>query len=252
MIPNQKSLSRVMKTITAKPQPPDEIPPPGGDATTLARELSREFIQRLWEYRKARNGDLNLIDLDSLEQEDWLDAYRKKAPDEVTFEDLECLSRDHPEEALARWEEIKATAREDIGNGWHAGRGVAHRAWDRACYLAIREQFRETFPPRSGFESMLIDEMAQYEMLRRLLESQLPGRGWGGDKDRGPEYRVPAAIIQSIDRLQRLSQYALRTLLALQRTRQAVVVRNPGPPRIAGGPLADGGPDPPKEEEDAP
>ena len=130
---------------------------------------------------------------------------------------------------------MKATAREDIGNGWHAAREVSYEAWDRACYLAIREELRETFPPRSGVESMLLDEMAQYEMLRRRLVGILPQHAWHSDKDRGPAYRVPATIIQTLDRLQRLFQYALRTLLALQRSRQAVVVRSPGPARLGGG-----------------
>jgi len=248
MKPTLNSLSRVMNTIMTRPQPPAEISAPGGDAAILARELSREFIERLREYRKARNGDMSLFEIQDMQWENFLEAFRTKSPDQVTFDDLERLSRDHPEEALARWEEVRATAREDIGNGWHAARGVAHSAWDRACYLAVRDQLRETFPPRSGVESMLLDEMAQYEMLRRSLVAQLPGRGWHSDKDRGPEYRVPAAIIQTLDRLQRLFQYALRTLLALQRARQAVVVRSPGPPRLGGGPPPDAHTDAPDGE----
>jgi hypothetical protein len=70
---------------------------------------------------------------------------RNKSPEEVSFHELECLSRDHPEQALALWEEIKATARQDIANGWHGARGISTGPWERACYLAIREHSTNSF-----------------------------------------------------------------------------------------------------------
>lgn len=249
MKPSFNYLSRVMKTIMTSPQPPAEVRPPGEDAATLARELSREFIKRLQEYRKARDGDMALFDVEDIQFEKFLEAYRNKSADEVTFDDLERLSRQHPEEALDRWEEVKATAREDIGNGWHAARDVSCDAWDRACYLAIRDQLRETFPPRTGLEAMLLDEMAQYELVRRRLMSQLRQHAWSSAKNREQLNRIPATILQTVDRLQRLNQYALRTLLALRRGRTPVVVQSSGPSRLAGGPPADGATDGPTTED---
>jgi hypothetical protein len=228
-------MTRAMKSIMNQPQPPAEYPP-GDDPGALARELSRQFIARLWEYRKARDGDMSLFDRQDGGWEKLLEAVRTKSPDQVTFDDLERLSREHPDEALARWDQVKATAREDVANGWNAARGIAPTAWQRACFLAIRDELRQTFPPHNGVESMLLDEMAQYEMVRRRLMDQLPDRGWHGDKDRGPQYRVPAAMIQSVDRLQRLFQYALRTLLGLRRARMRVAVTDSHPRAIAGDP----------------
>ena len=80
MIPNHKSMSKVMKTIMARPQPPAEIPAPGDDDAVLARELSGEFIERLREYRKARNGDMSLFDVEDLQFKKILEAFRKKSP----------------------------------------------------------------------------------------------------------------------------------------------------------------------------
>ena len=243
MTPGPNYMTRVMKKIMTQPQPPAESPP-GQDHGVLARELSTQFIARLWEYRRARDGNSSLLDVDG-GWEKFLEALRTKSPDQVTFDDLECLSREHPEEALARWDEVKATAREDIANGWHAARGITPTAWQRACFLAIRDELRTTFPPRNGVEAMLLDEMAQYESYRRWLVAQLPDRYWLGDKDRGPQYRVPAAMIQTVDRLQRLYQYALRTLLALRRSRVPVVVSTEGPTEHVAGP-----PDDARTEED--
>jgi hypothetical protein len=54
--------------------------------------------------------------------------------------------------------------------------------------------------------------------------------------------------MQAAERAQRLFQYALRTLLALRRSRSPVVVSSPIQPKLTAGPQEDASPDTPKEE----
>jgi hypothetical protein len=77
---------------------------------------------------------------------------------------------------------------------------------------------------------------------------ELLGHGWYSNKDHGPMYRIPATIVQTVDRLQRLFQYALRMLLALRRTKLPVVVTSSSQPRLSAGPQADSCTETPKEE----
>ena len=162
----REPISRLMRSVQGLPESAPAAAAAGADAEVLARELSAAFMDQLWKFRRARDGDLNLLEIEALADGGRLRAVRDKSPDKVTFHDFEALSRTMPEQALQLWEEVKAAARNDLANGWHAARGVGNDAWDRASLLAIRDQLRQLWPPRTGLETMLLDEMAQYELMR--------------------------------------------------------------------------------------
>jgi hypothetical protein len=85
---------------------------------------------------------------------------------------------------------------------------------------------------------MLLDELAQYELLRRgTIECFRHGR-WSSDDKSARQYPSRSEAVQSLDRLQRLFHSALRTLLAFRRTRLPVVVSGPNEPRLEAGPQA--------------
>jgi len=221
-------VSRLMRSVRGLPESAPAAATAGSDAEVLARELSAAFIDRLWKFRNAKDGQIGLLETEELADDGILRAIRDKSPDAVTFHDLEALARAMPEQALERWEEVKAAARSDLANGWHAARGVGNDAWDRACFLAIRDQLRQLWPPRTGLEAMLLDEMAQYELMRRHLIRRLWNGSWVCDDQRGREYPATAEMGRTVERLQRLFQYALRTLLGVRRANATPVV-----PRIA-------------------
>lgn len=218
------ALVRVLKWANASPDPAPTAKSPGSDAGTLAREVCVQFTDDLKKYARFLEPDRKLLDGEKLTVEDLEQASPNQPPDKVTFVTLQGLAHRQPEAALARWEDVKAAAREDLANGWLAGRSVAKEAWERACFLAVREEFQAAWPPRNGVESMIIDEMAQYETLRRKLLAEMAERRWNVSQADGKEYLVPAAMMQAVDRLQRLLHCALRTLLGLRRSRSPVLV----------------------------
>lgn len=229
----REPISRLMRSVQGLPDSAPAAAAAGADAEALARELSAAFMEQLRQFRRARDGDLNLLEIDQLKNGGILRATRDKSPDRVTFHDIEAVSRTMPEQALQLWEEVKAAARNDLANGWHAARGVGNDAWDRACFLAIRDQLRQLWPPRTGPEAMLLDEMAQYELMRRHLIRRLWSGSWACDDQRGREYPATAEVGRTIERLQRLFQYALRTLLGVRRSNAAPVVQRIDPARLA-------------------
>jgi hypothetical protein len=178
-------IKRLIRTIQGLPQPAPATAAAGADAEVLTRELSAAFMDKLRKFRNARDGDLNLLEMEEIRKLDIIQRIRDKSPDAMTFHDLESVSRHMPEQTLQMWDEVKAAAQSDIANGWHAARGVDYEAWDRACFLAIRDQLRQTWPPRTGLEAMLLDEMAQYELMRRHLIRQLWNGSWASDNQRG-------------------------------------------------------------------
>lgn len=219
---NPWGISQLMRSVQGLPVEAPTAAAPGRDADVLTRELSRVFMEQLRAYRKAKDNDGSLLDSGEFGWEKRLERIREKSPDQVTFDEIECLSRDHPEEALARWEEVKAADRQDLANGWHAARGVSFEAWDRARFLAIREQFHLLWPPRNGVESMLLDEIAQYEMLRQNLVGSLSKGPWIGNYESGKAHQATVEIGRMIERLQRLIHYALRTLVGIRRAQPVV------------------------------
>jgi hypothetical protein len=219
-----KTLERFMRSVQGLPEAPPASKPDDSEVPALARELYEEFVEELEKQEKRRVVNRALANCQAPPTEDWLAADMALPVEETRFSTLKTLAFHRPELALAKWEEMKAAARHDVANGWHAARTVAFEAWDRACYLAIRHQFRQHWPPRSDVESMLIDEMAQYELFRRILMSDLVDRRWRMHDKAGNEPTGPV-ILQAIDRLQRLFQYALRTLLSLRRTRTTATVQ---------------------------
>jgi hypothetical protein len=65
--------------------------------------------------------------------------------------------------ALRRWEEVKQAARDELNTGHRAGQvmeGNESRCWDRAQFLAVREELIAACQPRNGLERQLVDQLA--------------------------------------------------------------------------------------------
>ena len=84
-------------------------------------------------------------------------------PREVMWADLRSLSDVDPQLALAKWEQVKQTAREELQNGHLAARAMetdSQDPYDRSHFLVLREELVEEWKPRGSTERVLIERLA--------------------------------------------------------------------------------------------
>jgi hypothetical protein len=244
---------RLSRSVRELPAAAPEPPPPEADGSQLAREAVAAFAEELKLYRRERGPAGNRAN-PAEPPDDWeVNSILSVPPEDFTFAHFERLSKADPAKAVARWAEVMAAARKDLDSGWLAGRAlesVGGNAWERACFLAIRQRLRESWPPRNAGEAILIDELAQYELMRRqwvsvlsmvtrkpqtiitLLERR--------DRNETPRTQTAAEATaeaaRMVERLQRMYQRTLRTLLGLRRTGSAFIVQRSGQVNVAVGP----------------
>jgi hypothetical protein len=146
-------------------------------------------------------------------------------PEQVTWGDLEELSRKTPQRSLHCWERLKQAAREELRSGHRAGgvlEGDDPHPWRRARFLAIREELADGWQPRNGIERQLIDQMAQAQEALFFWQDMLALRA---------SVEVYEAATLAGPMVDRFSKMFLRTLRALQNLRKAspaVLVQNVG------------------------
>jgi hypothetical protein len=244
-----RSVRKLPATPAAPPTPP-AVPEIQLDAAQLAREAARAFDHDLARFRKL--GEDERPPDPRQRPPDWREENARTCPPEhVSFADIERLGRVEPEAGIARWEEVKAAARNDLDTGWMAGRALealGGSAWERACFAAVRHALREAWAPRNPAEAVLIDQMAQYEIVRlqwvRILyfASHEPRTILELNPDERPRERklgsagATLEAIRMVERLQRLYQGTLRSLLGMRRTAGPLTLRNTGPMNVALGP----------------
>jgi hypothetical protein len=165
-------------------------------------------------------------------------------PDQVSWFDLHAIARTDPDRSAARWEEIKKAALDELRTGHRAAEAAetfGEGAWQRARFLALREELSSEWQPRNGIERQLLDTMAQAQAcylvwLNRLtvytrLDSCTNDRRM---KDEGrwqpPRQSDADAIEQSAAMMDRFNKLFLRTLRALcdMRRRCNTVIVQPG------------------------
>ena len=142
----------------------------GMDAQQLARETAKAFDACLGMYKEAKLANLDIPPKGHEPTVEDEKAIFELPPEQRTFEQLEWLARKDPQVAYELWEETKAIAESDLDTGWMAGRTIeplGRSAWERACFMVIRSRLMAAWPPRNPGEMLLIDELAQYEILRR-------------------------------------------------------------------------------------
>jgi hypothetical protein len=219
----------------------------------LARELFRAVTEELAKYQRTREQSAERPDPAQPPSAEYVAALLAKPAEDVTFFDLERIARADPARSAARWGEVKATAARDLASGWTAARALeplGGSAWKRAEFHALRHQFRQAWPPRNGGEALLIDQLAQYEIIRQkwvgvlvtmssdsrtILTMQHPPNS--REKPR-PMTAADATreALAAVERLQRLVHGTLRMLLALRRGMGPLVVHRAGQVNVAAGP----------------
>jgi len=245
-------LKRIARSIPAPVAAGAEPAAAANEAVALAEELMAAFRDDLSAYRKAlEEAGQESAAQATLPTRD-IERYLKKHAEEMTFGDLERIQAIDNEKMWQRWAEIKAQARDDLDSGWLAALAVKQRGnscWQRACFLAMRQALADGLKPRSPEESILIDAMAQYQFLRRSWLAILaeytdhPAIAYSLDKPQVhpekhtlSEFARAKEAIRMVERLQRLFEQALRTLLSLRRGHGRMFVGRVDQLNLAAGP----------------
>src|SRR5258708_5378125 len=154
------------------------------------------------------------------------------------------IARSDPAKAEQRWEEMKRAALDELQTGHRAARAVEidDNAWQRAQFLALREDLAAEWQPRNGIERQLIDAMAQaqvvalfwthrliaYMSLERFRDERLrlEEAKWQAPRQSDADAIQQAA--EMVDRFNRIFLRTLRALCDLRRNGPTVIVKNGG------------------------
>jgi hypothetical protein len=166
------------------------------------------------------------------------DDARRTPPENVSWSNIRALFQTDATLAAEKWLELREAARADTEAGIDAGEavgGAASGPWDLARFLARRERMMAGWQPQNGIEQSLIDVAVQTETILVAcygeLNASLTVANLSSRRDsRTEQLRLDdaQAIDRALKQLERLHGLWLRTVRALQVTRQAssrVVVR---------------------------
>jgi hypothetical protein len=226
-----------------------------GDVAELGHDaeagaLAREMATALRELVESYKGEFGLATPEAAARvrEDWRFQEERALhgpPPEVSWADLEGLAERDPEQVVRRWEEIKQAAREELATGHRVCEAVevyGSTPWQRARFLALRQELAEGWQPRNGVERQLVATLAQAQAAweywlgvlrsKAALEAAME-QATLRDKGRWEPPRVTGfrAVEQAgamADRFNRIFLRTLRALRDLRRGPQPVFVQNAG------------------------
>jgi hypothetical protein len=225
---------------TARPSRELAHPADGSSAAIEANDLARELAGAFGRMVKSYREHFQLSPEEARDRAEEnpveaLDRMLSAPPDQVSWFDLDSLSRRDPGEALRRWQEVVQAARDEVRSGHRASRTIegfdAAICWHRARFLGLRAELSDAWRPRNQLEQQLIDQMAQFqtrmEYWQEILTTytMLSSGGTGrGARDRRP-HELPRlsdaeAVDQAADMVERWQRLFLRTLAALQSQRR--------------------------------
>jgi hypothetical protein len=220
--------------------------PAPSEAGVLAEELVAGFARLVESYRNAYAvSQPEAVQLATQPNPGYEDKILHGPPDQATWEGLHCLTQRDPSMAERRWEEVKQAAVEELQTGHRAGRvteGFDSRCWDRAQFLAVREELVAAWRPRNGMERQLVDQLAMLQtalfrwerilVCRTMLaSSEILRADQGKEKYEPPRVKDHEATEQAGHMVERFHRLFLRTVRALQDLRRQappVVVRRAG------------------------
>lgn len=133
------------------------------EQTTIARECAADFAGMVTWYRKhyQTNADEALSKATGNAQED-LERVLRSPRDQIHWHEIDNIATIDGEKALALWNSIKREALEELQSGHRAAKtmeATQSHPWQRARFLAIRQELGEEWQPRNGMERQLIDTM---------------------------------------------------------------------------------------------
>jgi len=149
---------------------PTTVPVDERETGSLAVELAHAYDRMVTFYRdqmqmSAADADAHARGADDTPDEAAADLarIRDRPPDQVSWFDLERMVERDPEAMTDFWRGLRAEARDELASGHRTARALDWdgHPWDRARFLAIRDNFRAEYEPRPGIESALVDLAAE-------------------------------------------------------------------------------------------
>lgn len=140
---------------------------------TLALHMAKAYRRMVTFYQKQLEKDLPealaLAARCSTEElhAAFLEGLRAEAPDQVSWYDLRSLEDGREGDALRKWEEVKAFARDELSSGMRGAAAVEDLSpsgsgpLGRARYIALVQEMAKDWQPLSGTEYLLVEQMAQ-------------------------------------------------------------------------------------------
>jgi hypothetical protein len=242
MVRHKRLQQRVNKTAPLpRPAPAPSAPPASPDESAeLARDIGEAFGRMVQHYLQKYSltvEEARERARTALTPEGRVDELLTSPPEELTWFDLGAVSHHDPEKALAKWEEIKRAARQEVRNGHRAARSLevgSGSCWERATFLAVRAELLETLGGHSPLERLLIDQLAhQQSLLWRWQETVAfytllaNDRARRALRERNPfeashlQQSESESMEQAERMVERLHRLYLRTLKALQDQRRS-------------------------------
>jgi hypothetical protein len=170
---------------------------------------------------------------------------------EVEWREIGALAALDHSAALAKWEEVKQAARDELTSGWRSAdiAGESVSPFERARFIALLDQLEEGWQPRNGVEASLVEMLAQALSLYQYWTQIAHARAVGcaeetREEDRKTGYwpRPTQDTADAIEQAQRLAdgyhrQYmrTLRQMRDLRRYAPPVIVNNGGQVNVATG-----------------
>jgi hypothetical protein len=253
----KRDLKELRRTALEEATVPQALQAPD-DAVPLAGQLSSSFGDLVKTYHHTFKMSLQ----EAAAQVGASDAAQDERvlhgpPDQVHWADLHNLAQRDPDLARRRWEEVKQAARAELQSGFRAGRVMecSSDCWDRARFIAIRDDLAEGLRLRNGLEWQLIDMMAQAQTqifgwqetltaMSRLIGSRCQRALNEGGPYEAPRLSDDQMTERAMSMIERWHGIYTRTLKALQDHRRGaspVVVRRAGQVNIAAQQLNVGG-----------
>lgn len=221
------------------------VEPQALEAGTIAREMAKSFHEMLSYYKEEckRTPQEALQRVQDLNTPEYREMILKRPAPEASWLDLGIIAEHDPALWDRCWENIKEDALNELRSGHGACKameGYRSNPWQRAQFLAIRQELIDGWRPRNGVERQLLDTMAQAHSAVQFWLGQLTicttmngvnQQRFLKEQGKWEPMRVSEseAVDQAaamVDRFNRIFLRTLRGLRDLRRYSPAVIVQN--------------------------
>lgn len=226
-------------------------PATSSEAGPLARELGRARERMMAQIRAAYGLDppAALQRVEAMVESEGANRPSPVPHELLTWWNLDALAQADPALAAERWNEVREAARTELATGHRAALAVetdAANCWQRARFLAVRDELTSEWQPATGLERRLIDMLAQalsiqeHWLHRMMMLDALENADDDPSGLKSPRVAMATAIEQAagmVDRFHRIFMRTLRQLRDLRRYTPQVIVKNAGQVNVGGNQL---------------
>lgn len=242
-------MAKPVRKVASPPAELDAVDPSG--TRIFAQKLARAYdgyVRFLAESYKLTREEAEA------KVHETVDRDRKMAlkgpPEQVSWTDLSTLAKSDPDAAIRAWRRLHDLADEELESGNRAASVVSYGfdfgPYDRARFLAVRAGLVAEWQPLPGSETMLVDQLAQLQVLwEEWMGQHVQQLRIGCAKARSvakmdgidihgsvpPRLSEAEAFDHSMAMLERINRMSIRTIRALRDLKRfvpSVVVQNAG------------------------